>query len=78
MKKRINIVFAPGAFDNFEGSQEELDLLIEEIKQWIVSGEFFENSKQFSIDELETSEPVLEKKLKSLFFQSDSKNRTLH
>ena len=30
-KKEIKIQFAPGAFDNFDGTQEELDELLAEI-----------------------------------------------
>jgi hypothetical protein len=30
-KKPLKIEFAPGCFDNFEGSQEELDEFIKEI-----------------------------------------------
>lgn len=30
-KPKIKIKFAPGAFDTFEGSQEELDSLVKEI-----------------------------------------------
>lgn len=30
--KDFKIVFAPGCFDNFEGSQEELDALISQIQ----------------------------------------------
>lgn len=35
-KKEIKINFAPGAFDNFEGTQEELDELINEIQNMFV------------------------------------------
>lgn len=31
-KKPVKIEFAPGCFDNFEGTQEELDAFIEEIQ----------------------------------------------
>ena len=31
MTKKLKINFAPGCFDNFEGTQEELDTLQEEI-----------------------------------------------
>ena len=31
--KKIKIEFAPGAFDHFEGTQEELEALIKEIKE---------------------------------------------
>jgi hypothetical protein len=30
-KKELKIQFAPGAFDNFDGTQEELDELLKEI-----------------------------------------------
>ena len=36
------IVFAPGCFDKFDGTQEELDELIEEINKFISSDEFLE------------------------------------
>ena len=29
--KKITVEFAPGAFDNFDGTQEELDQLVAEI-----------------------------------------------
>lgn len=32
-KKEIKIEFAPGAFDQFEGTQEELDELVAEIQK---------------------------------------------
>jgi len=35
-KKEIKISFAPGAFDNFEGTQEELDELVNEIQNMFV------------------------------------------
>lgn len=37
--KDLKIEFAPGCFDHFEGSQEELDGLINEIKRMFESGE---------------------------------------
>lgn len=51
-KKPIKIEFAPGCFDSFDGTQEELDALITEIKQLIDSGELFEKSQPLDIDEL--------------------------
>lgn len=43
-KKKIQVEFAPGALDSFDGTQEELDDLIEEIKRMAESGELEENS----------------------------------
>lgn len=38
-KKPIEIVFAPGCFDDFEGTQEELDQMIKEITDIFSSGD---------------------------------------
>ena len=43
-EKKIQVEFAPGCFDDFDGSQEELDSLIAEIERMANSGEMFENS----------------------------------
>lgn len=51
----MKIEFAPGSFDNFEGSQEELDALIAEITTMFenMSPEELEaNSRAVSIEEL--------------------------
>jgi len=49
--KTPKIEFAPGCFDNFEGSQEELDELIREITRMIESGELQENSRLIDFDD---------------------------
>lgn len=52
-KKTPEIVFAPGCFDNFEGTQEELDEMIVEIQRLVESGELFERSQPVSLDDLD-------------------------
>jgi hypothetical protein len=55
-KKKPEIIFAPGCFDNFEGTQEELDELLAEIHRMFESGEFLEKSQPMteeSFDELD-------------------------
>ena len=42
--KKIKIEFAPGAFDSFDGTQEELDALVTELERMAESGELEENS----------------------------------
>lgn len=37
---KLKIEFAPGCFDDFEGTQEELDALIKEIQDSFESGEY--------------------------------------
>ena len=54
MINKPKVVFAPGCFDNFEGTQEELDAMIAEINQLVESGEFFDQA--VSIDELTDEE----------------------
>ena len=53
-RKDVEIVFVPGCFDSFEGTQEDLDNLIAEIGQLIQSGELFNNA--VPIDELSDEE----------------------
>lgn len=50
------IVFAEGCFDNFEGTQEELDELIAEIQRLVDTGEIFERSVPLDIDSLDETE----------------------
>jgi tape measure domain-containing protein len=38
-KKTPEIIFAPGCFDNFDGTQEELDQLMKQIQDMFESGE---------------------------------------
>lgn len=38
-KKKMEIVFAPGCFDSFDGTQEELDELMAKIQEMADSGE---------------------------------------
>lgn len=51
-KKKPEIVFMPGCFDNFEGTQEELDEMIAEINRLLETGEFFEQSTLIEFDDL--------------------------
>lgn len=54
--KELKIEFAPGCFDNFDGTQEELDELMAEITRMIKSGEFKEKSKKLDPDDLSDEE----------------------
>ena len=62
-EKKLKVEFAPGAFDNFDGTQEELDELMAEIHRMVESGEFLENSKQVDFDELYDEDPELAMKI---------------
>jgi hypothetical protein len=52
--KKIKVVFAPGAFDKFEGSQEELNELMTRIQAMAIDGSLFE--KSVDIEELDEEE----------------------
>ena len=41
---KLKLEFAPGCFDNFEGTQEELQELIAHIHQMVEDGTIFEES----------------------------------
>ncbi len=43
--KEIKIVFEPGCFDAFDGTQEELDELLAEIQRLVETGEIFEQGE---------------------------------
>lgn len=72
-EKKPEIVFAPGCFDSFEGSQEELDELINEIKRLVETGEIFERSMPLDVDSLEDEDPELAEKLAATFSEESNK-----
>lgn len=63
MDKKLKITFAPGCFDNFDGTQEELDELIAEIQKGFESGEFLTQSKPLDVDQLMDEDPELASRL---------------
>jgi len=50
--KELKLVFAPGCFDSFEGTQEELDELMAEIQASFDSGEMLEKGTAVDLDDL--------------------------
>ncbi len=68
-KKKLEVVFAPGCFDNFDGTQEELDQLIKEIQESAEDGSLFEKSNPVSIDSL--LEDLSEEEVEDLLAQLD-------
>jgi hypothetical protein len=60
-KKPLKIEFAPGCFDKFEGTQEELDEFIKEIKTMfteLTPEELEARSRPISIDDLLEDESI--------------------
>ena len=52
----MRVEFAPGCFDQFEGSQEELDALVQEIKNMVADGSIFKDSEEIDWDALTPDE----------------------
>lgn len=52
-KKPLEVEFAPGCFDDFEGTEEELGELIAEIYRLVESGEFMEQARPLTEEEEE-------------------------
>lgn len=76
--KKINIEFAPGCFDSFDGTQEELDEMIAEIKSMFESGEIGENTREVDLDKLMEEDPELADILIDRLSQlDDTQKRTL-
>lgn len=48
----LKVVFAPGCFDDFDGTQEELDELIKSIHKMAESNELQENMEKVNFDDL--------------------------
>ena len=61
----MKLVFAPGSFDKFEGTQEELDQLIKDIEQGFSDGSFLEKATPVDLDNIdEMSDEELEALMK--------------
>ena len=54
--KELKIEFAPGCFDGFEGTQEELDELVAQIKEMFASGEAQKLARQIDFEDLDESD----------------------
>lgn len=74
MEKKIKVTFMPGAFDEFEGTQEDLDNLIKEIEQLAQSGELFKGPNIFDVEDLEEDFELRD----SLELLIESRNRKLN
>jgi hypothetical protein len=77
MKNKLKLIFDPRAFDEFEGTQEELDELVNQIRKKFEDGSLLEDSKPVNLDDLD--EVTLEK-ITSSFKEIDEKpsKKTLH
>lgn len=56
MSEKLKIVFAHGCFDEFDGTQEDLNELITEITRMTETGEILEKCNQINLDDLTKEE----------------------
>jgi hypothetical protein len=72
----MKLVFAPGCFDDFDGTQEELDVLIKEIEDAFVNGDALDNAIPIdSVDDLfDDADPDEIEEIRQQLFSP----RTLH
>lgn len=74
-KKPLKIVFDPGCFDHFDGTQEELDQLVAELTAAAESGDLFEDSREITEDDWDE----LDDDIKAHILRStDNDKRNLH
>ena len=52
MTKKPELLFAPGCFDNFEGTQEELNEMLAELHAMVDSGTFMEGAEELTEEEV--------------------------
>ena len=64
--KEFKVQFAPGCFDNFEGTQEELDAFIAEITRMFKTGEVQQLARPLDLDDLDEDDIEILEKLSHL------------
>ena len=57
-EKKVKVEFAPGCFDQFDGTQEELDEMIADIMKMAEDGTLLEQSNEIDIDTLLEEDPA--------------------
>jgi len=61
--EQMQLEFAPGCFDDFEGTQAELDEFIAEIQRMFKSGELARRSRPITEELFEELSPQMQQKL---------------
>lgn len=69
----MKIEFMPGCFDQFDGTQEELDEMIAEIHRMLESGELEENSQEMTEEDFDELDDEVKERLLSSFDEIETK-----
>jgi hypothetical protein len=75
--KPMQLEFAPGCFDEFDGTQEELDQLVAEIQRMFKSGEFLDKTRAVNEAEILEMSAELQQKLHD-FLSNETPKRNLN
>lgn len=74
--KPLKIEFAPGCFDDFDGTQDELNDMMAEIKNMFATGDFMAISEPLDLERLCQEEPAVYARLINQLDEMD--HRKLH
>jgi len=77
-QEEMRLEFAPGCFDDFEGTQEELDQLVAAITAAFKSGEFARESRELTDEEFEGLSETTQLKLLDIVDPSAPNKRNLN
>ena len=72
-KKPLKVIFDPGCFNNFEGTQEELDEFVKQIQAFAESGLLFENSVELTDEDIEDLDEDTRQQIIRALERSDDK-----
>ena len=72
-KKPLRVIFDPGCFDNFDGTQEELDEFVKQIQEFAESGMLFENSVELTDEDIEELDEETRQQIIRALERSDDK-----
>lgn len=73
--KDLKIEFAPGCFDSFDGTQEELDELMASIKEMFASGQAQKLARPVDFDSIDPEDAEILERLANL--DNTAQGRTL-
>ena len=58
MTEKLKVVFAPGCFDNFDGTEEELAAMLADIHQMVEDGTLMDNATPIDAEDEEFIEEM--------------------
>jgi len=62
MTEKLKVIFAPGCFDNFDGTEEELAAMLADIHQMVEDGTLMQNATRLTPEEEEELRQMIESK----------------